>query len=215
MPVVGRKTGLEGFLPESENLAGDVAEKEREEMLDEEDDGDRQGEAATAESAKQSETENLTSQGASTLTATHTPARDQDLTLLLAVVFASRWPLVRTKVGRVSHLDRGRSLPWSSRRPRNPRRARRPGDQGAPTPFASSARRLHLPRQPRPRFVLCRRRESPARSLQRGTRGRREREDDQGGGRGGCQGRACGLVCESRGLLSSSAHVGAAELTGS
>ncbi|BGP35984.1 hypothetical protein JCM10296v2_007836 [Rhodotorula toruloides] len=60
MPVVGRKTGLEGFLPESENLAGGEGEKEREEMVDEEDDGEEGGAAGEQEESKNAE-EKLTS----------------------------------------------------------------------------------------------------------------------------------------------------------
>ncbi|GEM11871.1 ammonium transmembrane transporter [Rhodotorula toruloides] len=65
MPVVGRKTGLEGFLPESENLAGDEEDKEREEMVDEEDDGDGGGVAGEKEGEQGGEEKKMTSQVAS------------------------------------------------------------------------------------------------------------------------------------------------------
>ncbi|BGP28160.1 hypothetical protein JCM10295v2_007147 [Rhodotorula toruloides] len=74
MPVVGRKTGLEGFLPESENLAGDEEDKEREEMVDEEDDGDGGGVAGEKEGEQGGEEKKMTSQDLASLVANVDPA---------------------------------------------------------------------------------------------------------------------------------------------
>lgn len=84
MPVVGRKTGLEGFLPESENLAGGEEEKEREEMVDEEDDGEEGG---AQEEGKNVEKEGLTSKGACSSPPTCLGSSGcADLLLLLRIV---------------------------------------------------------------------------------------------------------------------------------